>query len=145
MYATKSRKEYLAQKIRSASPMELVLIVYDAAIGFLEGVPECWKNNEHIQAGERIIKAQKCIRELKRALNMEVGKEIAENLFGLYRYLDNSLTNASIKRDEKSLARVLRMMKELRETWGQVAKQNPDLQPASPDHSGGASYINMYK
>ena len=145
MYAVKSRKEYLTNKVKTATPMELVVIVYDAAIGFLDCVAGCWEQRDFIAAGERIVKTQKCIRELKRALNMTDGKEIAENLHALYRYMDSVLTEASVKKDTAALERVQRMLKELRETWDQVAKQNPQPESVSSEHTVGATYINMYK
>ena len=146
MYAANTRKEYLAQKVASASPVELIVILYDATISFLDGVTELWEQRQLIVAAERIVKAQKCIRELRRSLNMEAGKEISVNLFGLYRFMDRTLTNASLDLDDAAVERVIRMLKELRETWAEVAKRHPvpeTLQAPAPAY--GASYINAYK
>ena len=136
-------KEYLINRVKTASPIELVVIVYDTAIFSLEGVKENWKNKNYSEATKRIIKAQKCVQELKRALNMEI-EEMSHQLFSMYRAIDKILLKAQRERKEDVLDRALKMLTELRDTWKEVAKKEPKMQQHVA-HATGASFINTYK
>jgi len=139
--ATKSNKQYLADKVKTASPLELVVLLYDAALSALEIVPELWKDKEFFIAGEKIIKAQKCIRELKRALDLEKGGDIAANLHALYRVMDNTLTEAGREKNPEKISVASNMLSGLRESWATLLKQNAGTEQIASD----IAYINMYK
>ena len=136
-------KEYLINKIKTASPMQLVIIVYDTAIASLEGVKSNWEKKEGRQAAERILKAQKCIRELKKSLDMDI-EEISHSLFSLYRAIDKMMLKIQREKDEVLLDKVITMLKELRDTWQEVANKEPASQQHM-SHTEGVSYINTYK
>jgi len=137
------QNEYLINKIKTASPMQLIIIVYDTAIASLEGVTQDWENKEYTEAAEKILKAQKCIRELKKSLNMDI-EEISHSLFSLYRAIDKMMLKIQQERDEALLNKTITMLVELRDTWQEVATKEPN-QKQHISHAEGVSYINTYK
>jgi len=145
MYTMNSHKEYLANKVKTASPVELIVILCDATVSFLEAAKGCWVERDMIGATERIIKAQRCIREFKQSLNLKDGKEIAENLLGLYQFMDRSLTMASVSKETAPVDRVIRMLQGLRESWAEIAKKQVPEAVMTQSQLVGASYINIYK
>ena len=50
-------------------------------------------------------------------LDMEIGGELAQNLYRLYEYLYDVLGKANIKKDVDKIDEVLKHLRELRETW----------------------------
>lgn len=142
MYEDKA-KEYLINKIKTASPMELVIIVYDTAISSLNCVYDDWEQKDPRMAFTHILKAQKCLRELKSSLNMEI-EEMSHSLFSLYRVLDKMLIRVQREKDKVLLDKIIKMLTELRDTWIEVAKKEPS-RPQHMAHTAGASYINTYK
>lgn len=135
-------REYLVNKVRTATPMELVIIVYDTAIGSLEVAKDLWEQKKITDATEKIIKAQKCIRELIRALNKDV-TEISGQLMMLYRFMDKQLNSACRDRNTETVDRVLNMLVELRDTWKEVAKKEKSTHSRAQE--SGVNYINTYK
>jgi len=134
-------KEYLANRIKTASPIQLVIIAYEAAIGFLEQAKRCYSEKQMHFAGALVIKSQMVIRELKRSLNSEAG-EVADNLFATYRSLDKMLTSASRDKSPEQLDRVISMLAELKGAWEQVARTVPSDGDVGPARD--SSYLNVY-
>ena len=56
------------------------------------------KNIENIH--NNIVKAQDIVVELATSLNMDAG-EISQRLFSIYMYINNRLTDANVKKEEK--------------------------------------------
>lgn len=135
-------REYLINKVRTATPIELVIIVYDTAIGSLEVAKDLWDQKNVTDGTEKVIKAQKCIRELVRSLNKDI-TEISGQLMMLYRFMDKQLNAACRDRNTETLDRVLKMLVELRDTWKEVAKKEKSTH--SRAQSTGVNYINTYK
>lgn len=115
------RKQYLANKINNATPIELVIIAYDGTINFLENAKRAIKERKFQESGELIIKAQKVIRELRRSLDLDVD-EISGGLVLLYRFMDKHLSQASVKRDVMGVEKVRKMLVDLRESWLEISK-----------------------
>lgn len=114
-------EQYRQTAIQTAPPEQLVVMLYDGAIRFLE------QAKATIQEGgdpERPIgRAQDIIIELASSLNRAAGGEIAENLARLYDFWLNWLVQAQVRRDATKVEEVLVMVRELREAWGTIAQQ----------------------
>lgn len=114
-------KQYQKNQLETATPEKILIMLYDGAIQFLniaknEMLSE--KTPKDIQKiHNNITGAQKIIAEFQNTLNMEIGGEMAQNLYDLYTYLYNRLIDANIKKDTTILDEVLTHLRELRETW----------------------------
>ncbi len=115
-------KQYQQTQIQTASQEQILLMLYDGAIQFLnkakKGIED--KNIEVIH--NNIIGAQKIISEFMNTLDMETGGDVAKNLYGLYDYMYFRLVQANVKRDSTIIDEVLVHLKELRRTWDQAIK-----------------------
>jgi flagellar secretion chaperone FliS len=133
---------YLANKIKTASPLELVIIAYDGTINFLKEARKHMNGKEYRNAGLFILKARRIIQELRGALNMDI-EEISGNLFALYRTMDTLLLRASTGKDIEPIDQVIKMMSSLKESWkgisGHAAARGADSAAAE------YSYLNTYK
>jgi flagellar protein FliS len=134
-------KEYLINRIKTASPIELVVIAYDSAINFLQQAKDDLSQNQVHEGAVRIIKSQNIIRELRRSLDKDI-VEISDNLTLLYRFMDKQLTAVQRGQSSDGLDRVIKMLSELKEAWEQVARTAGTAAPAAPQ---AASYISIYK
>ena len=110
-------KQYQKNQIETATPEQVLILLYDGAIQYLikatMGLEE--KNNQKFY--NNIVSAQRIILEFMDTLDMEIGGELAKNLYRLYEYLYDTLGKANIKRDQKQVDEVLKHLKSLRETW----------------------------
>ncbi|MBN1696930.1 MAG: flagellar export chaperone FliS [Spirochaetales bacterium] len=116
-------KAYKETQIKSATPGQLIIMLYDGAIKniniAIEGFEKKSKKLDMIS--NAIIKAQDIVSELMVALDFEKGGDIAKNLFSIYVFINRELLNANIRKDVTHLETVKKILTELRDAWSQIA------------------------
>ncbi len=118
--------QYLRMKIQTASPAELIMIMYDGGVRFLNTALENYELHNRNLYDENLIRAKNVIRELQLSLNMEA-KPIAGQLFSLYDYMNREISEAICNRqgDRMKIKKVVHMLQELRATWKQIKDKAP--------------------
>ena len=138
-------KQYQKNQIETATPEKILIMLYDGAIQYLNVVKATMnepRNAENIQkVHNNMIGAQRIITEFMNTLDMEVGGEVAQNLYDLYNYLYNRLVEANIKKDVSMVEEVLAHIKELKETWVQAINISQKEKVQSKNHS--VSHISI--
>lgn len=110
-----SGDSYLEQRIMTARPEELTLMLYDGILKFL-GQARLFIEQKDIERAHTSIKrAQDIIDELMITLNMDY--EISYNLRSLYVYMNTRLAEANIKKDQRIIDEVAELATDLRDTW----------------------------
>ena len=129
-YAAQS-KAYKESAVLTATPEQLVVMLYDGAARFLRQAEAALHEQAWPQANERINRGEAIIDELLATLNMDAG-ELAERLQGIYVFCKRCLIQARLQRDPQQVAHVIRLMGELREAWAQVGGPRAGGTPAVP-------------
>ena len=118
---------YQKTNINTASQGRLVVLLYEGiikqlttALTYIDSKGKITPANIE-KYGICIQKAQAIITELQVSLDMEKGGDIARNLMSLYVFFNEELLAANINHDKEKLEFVLKMVKELAESWKQVA------------------------
>lgn len=130
MVASGYARTYRANSILTASPGQLVLMLYDGALKALGLALDAFGTSEldpqRIQTiNTQLLKAQAIITELQNGLNMEAGGEFARTMHRLYDYHNRRLLEANIRKQAEPVKEVERLVRELREAWAQMlAQQN---------------------
>ncbi|MCC6263791.1 MAG: flagellar export chaperone FliS [Bryobacterales bacterium] len=122
---------YLESRIYTATPEELVHILYETALeATLRGI-------EAVEAGDietrarAITKASSCVMELAGSLNVEAGGELGIRLAVLYEYLLHELLEANVHQSAAPLRDCERVLRSLLEGWtAAIAQLEPN--PAQP-------------
>lgn len=112
---------YQNNKILTASPTELTLMLYDGAIKFCNIAIQSIDDNNVINAHDNIIKTEKIIVELRSTLNKNYA--VAEDFENIYTYIYDRLVYANIKKDKEVLEEVLEHLRGIRDTWKEVMKK----------------------
>lgn len=107
--------QYLQNKVMTASPQELSLMLYDGCIRFLNRSLIAIDNADIEEAHKTLVKAQNIIEEFMIVVDRKI--EVGNNLFLLYDYMYRRLVEANIKKDKDIVNEVLGLVKELRESW----------------------------
>jgi flagellar protein FliS len=115
-------QEYQKNAINSASPVGIVVMLYDAAIGFMEQGKAAMAFADYDKQNTLLQKAQKIITELMGSLDMEKGGDVAKNLMSLYTYAWNELVQANIHDKPECIDHALMVFTELRESWVAIEK-----------------------
>lgn len=116
---------YLEDQVKFASPITVVIMLYDKAIQCLKSCSDSIKGGEtNLKAkGLPLCRAVDIIAELQSVLDRQHGGEIAQNLDKLYGYMLEKLTVANYKNDSASIDEVAKLLEELREGWRGAASQ----------------------
>lgn len=126
--------QYLTTQVNSASPEELLLMLYNGAIRFLKEAEEAMREGRVAQQGMCISRTIAILNELSATLDHRIGGEISENLERLYTYMCNELLQANIHDDSQRLAGVITMLSGLRDTWVKAVEQVRSQQLAGKDN-----------
>ena len=110
---------YKANQVNTTSKEKLILMLFDGAIKFLTKAVVAVEEKNHQDAHTNLLRSQDIIIALMSGLNMKAG-EISSNLFVIYEYMYYKLVEANTKKDKRLVTEVLEMVKELRDTWGQI-------------------------
>ncbi len=116
--------QYQNNQVTTASPEQLLIMLYDGAIRFVRQAQEAMAAGERVRKLESISKALAIVAELANTLDHKVGGEIAENLDALYHFMIRELTQANLKNDAEKLKVVDALLADLRETWMQAIEIN---------------------
>ncbi len=122
-YAAKQfAKQYKTQEIQTASQEEILILLYEGAIRFCKIAKKAMVAKDIEKSHNHLIKAQRIISEFMLSLDMEVGGELAQNLYQLYDYLHHQLVQANIKKDPTKVDEVLGHLQSLKETWDEAIR-----------------------
>ena len=113
---------YNTNKILTASPAELTLMLYDGAIKFANIAVMGMEQNDIQKAHNNIIRVQRIIEEFRNTLDRKY--PVAEDFDRIYVYLLKRLYEANVKKDKEIMEEVLTHLRSMRDTWIQVMKAN---------------------
>ena len=114
--------QYNNNKIMTASPAELTLMLYDGAIKFCNAAIVAVEKKDVQGAHTNIIKVQQIIDYLRQTLDMRY--EVAKDFENIYVYLAQRLVTANIKKDKEILEEVNEHLHSVRDNWKEVMKAN---------------------
>ncbi len=122
MPTTDQAQRYQEIEIRTATPIELVVLLYDAAISNLQKAQEHIATRDIAARTRCLNKAAAVITELQANLNFQAGGTIAPSLDRLYRYMRNSIVRANLHQDAGPLTESVRLLTSLRTAWTEIAQ-----------------------
>lgn len=117
----KQTDAYKKNQIETATPEEILIMLYDGAIRFLVVAKKAHEDKNVEKFNKNLIKAQHIIQEFMVSLDMEIGGEIAVNLYKLYDYLHYRLIQCNVQKDMVMLDEVLDHLRKLKATWEEAA------------------------
>lgn len=120
MLANQAYASYANNKIMTASPAELTLMLYEGAIKFCNIAIVAVEEKDIEKAHVNIMKVERIIEEFQSTLNHKypVSKDFDE----IYRYLLIRLRDANLKKDREILEEVLGHLRTMRDTWKDVMR-----------------------
>ena len=112
---------YKQQSILTATPGQLVVMLYDGCLRFLHQSAHAMREGNIAEAGTRLARAEAIIDELLTTLDLEQGGVIASRLQGIYVFCLRHLMQARLERDAEMIEKVGELLSDLRDSWSQVA------------------------
>ena len=115
-----SPQAYRESSVMTASPAQLVVMLYDGAGRFLRQAELAAEEDAWSHALDRLDKAEAIVDELLVTLDKEAG-EITDRLQGIYVFCKRLLIEARIERDADRIRKTTGLLAELREAWAEIA------------------------
>lgn len=114
--------QYNNNKVLTASPAELTLMLYEGAIKFCNIAESAIEQKDVQKAHTNIIKVQHIIDYLRQTLDMKY--PVAQDFERIYVYLTQRLIEANVKKDIEILQEVNTHLHSVRDTWKEVMQIN---------------------
>jgi flagellar protein FliS len=120
---TPQQKKFVKNMVDSASPEQLILILYNGCLQWLamakkeleknkeERVPN-WTNFSH-----QMKMSVNIIEHLQDSLNHEINQQFADQLFNLYEFLKSSLMKANIEKNQEKMDFCVKIIGDLKSGW----------------------------
>jgi flagellar protein FliS len=112
---------YRSSSVMTASPAQLVVMLYDGAGRFLRQAEIAAAEGAWRHAGDRLTRADAIVDELLITLDTEQGGEIAERLQGIYVFCKRLMIEARVAKDAEKIRRTAALLGELRDAWAKIA------------------------
>ncbi|HEY5228709.1 MAG TPA: flagellar export chaperone FliS [Opitutaceae bacterium] len=125
MVAQGYAQAYRATAVLTASPGQLVLMLFDGALKSLAIAQDAFSrppsDRTRIEVINRhLLKAQSILAELQGGLNMEEGGEFAQTMHRLYDYHMRRLFEANVRKKVEPVVEVERLIREVRDAWAEM-------------------------
>ena len=120
MLANQGYAAYANNKIMTASPAELTLMLYEGAIKFANLAIAGIEEKDIQKAHTNIMKVERIIEEFQATLNHKY--PVAKDFDNVYNYLLIRLKEANIKKDKEIMEEVLKHLRTMRDTWKEVMR-----------------------
>ncbi len=113
---------YAKNRILTASPAELTLMLYEGAIKFCNIAIIGIEENDIEKAHVNIQKVKNIIGEF--IVTLDHKYPVAKDFENVYNYLMERLVEANLKKDIEILGEVLKHLRTMRDTWKEVMQQS---------------------
>lgn len=117
------KQEYLTQSVLTASPADLIVMLFDSCIKNLRLAEICLsENNDLNKTNLHFQKAQQIIMELVNCLDTSI--ELSAQLLDIYDFLLRTLREMNFKKDLSLMPDVLDILISMRDTWQLISKSS---------------------
>jgi flagellar protein FliS len=114
------RARYVGASVETASPQQLLVMLYDRLALDLERAEQALADGDRQAAHTQLMHAQEIILELRASLNVEIW-EGGPRLAALYSWLVGELIQANLKGDVRRVRDCRKVVEPLRDAWREAA------------------------
>ena len=107
---------YKSNSVNYASKEQLLLMLVDGAVKFAKRAELAMEKNDIQETHNNIIKTQNIFTELAASLDQKAG-DWAVQLFKVYRFINERLIQANIKKDINILREVMPLIEQVKDLW----------------------------
>jgi len=125
---------YREFSVQSATPLGLVVMLYDGAITALRQAVTAIEAHDITKKCAHLNRAQAIIVQLEGTLNFEQGGEVAQTLKALYVHARAQILKANLEDSPEILSALIEKITTVREAWHE-ADHRPS--PSDPTPTGG--------
>ena len=114
-------RQYVQTRMRSSAPLELVVLLSDAALQSAATAREAMVKRDIRTRRAALSRMLAIIAELQKTLDIEKGGRIARDLDRLYAWVTSRLIDATVQQTVRPIDDAVRVLEPLRDAWQSVA------------------------
>lgn len=115
--------QYRSAKIQTATPLQILVALYDGAIRFMKQAGEACKQGNVSKKGVALNRAHAIVSELQATLDASHAPQLCENLDRLYEFVLFRIQQANLRTDSNQLTSAITVMEQLRSAWSELLTQ----------------------
>jgi flagellar secretion chaperone FliS len=133
---------YRENAVRGATPLELVVILFDAALDDMRRAASAAKASDIEERAAAVRHAMLVLQQLQGTLDFEKGGQVARQFEQFYNLVRSKLLEAQLRNSPELMQQQIQFMSEVRDCWAEAEKQlNPRpsasaVIPAPPAQGG---------
>jgi flagellar secretion chaperone FliS len=108
---------YGAVKVTTASPGQILVMLYDGLLRFLREAQAAFLAKERARGGERISRSLAILDQLLVGLDPKHAPDLCERLQSLYIFCIQRLVRANLEQNPEMVGEVVRVLSPLRDAW----------------------------
>jgi flagellar secretion chaperone FliS len=121
MTVTTLRSRYLQDSVSTASPAQLLIMLYDRLVLDLNHAESALRDSDRTTATARLMHAQEIVMELRTTLDTSAWAG-ASGLASLYGFLLTELVGANVRGDADRVASCRALVEPLRDAWREASQ-----------------------
>jgi len=106
--------------VESATPHRLIQMLYEGALDRLAQAKGAMMRKDFETKATLLNKSMQIIAGLRSCIDMERGKEVAENLDSLYDYMIRRIVSASARNDVSIIDEVSELLRNIKSGWDEM-------------------------
>lgn len=138
---------YQKVNVETASQGKLIVMLFNGAIQRAEEAKRQLSRGKTEGVHNNLLRAQDIIAELRGALNMKVGGDLARNLDRVYEYFQHLLIKANIRKDVAPLDEAIDHLAGMRDTWhdtfDKLTREEAPIAMKAQVNQHGSGIINV--
>lgn len=123
---TRENKQMFTRRITQANRTQLVVIVYDMLLVYLEDAEKAHELENKEEFVRNLELARECISQMRTSLNFEY--ELSKNLFAIYCFADRELANDIFGNKTDNLDALKMIFTKLHDAYNTISKED-DSEP----------------
>jgi flagellar protein FliS len=134
-------KSYHQTATLTAPPGQIILMLYDGALRFLNRALSGFGHEDpaelNMRVNNNLQRAREIIRELDCALDFDKGGDLAATLHRLYDYFEARIHVSNLRKQRAGIEEVIEHLTVLRDAWATMLKgeTTPADTEAAPNHA----------
>jgi flagellar protein FliS len=118
---------YRQNSVQTASPGQLILMLFDGALRFMNRALEGFEETQVAARNEAIhinlVKTQAILDELQNSLDHSADGSLARTLADLYDFMRGQLRLANVRKDSAPVRVVVELLSDIRGAWSMMLAQ----------------------
>lgn len=134
---TNPHRVYQATAVGTASPSQLVVLLYQGALRFIARGVRAIEREDREEAHASLTRAQDILVELAGSLDLQAGSELAQRLLALYEFAFSRLVEANCRKVTGPALETAGLLRELLPAWQALAEGRVEAGAGGPGLAAG--------